>query len=208
MPDQDPLKATLIAENSEVGELRATGRVSVARWCGSPNFNERPSGTSLSLLVIHNISLPPGQFGGDAIERFFCNQLDASAHPYFQSIADLKVSSHLMIRRDGSVLQFVSLLDRAWHAGRSSFQGEDECNDFSVGIELEGTDDTPYTNAQYDQLAALTSQIMAAWPEITHDRITGHSDIAPGRKTDPGPAFDWPGFRSRLQSRTTDGGHG
>lgn len=185
--------------------MRATGRISFARWCASPNFNERPAGSKPSLLVVHNISLPPGQFGGDAIERFFCNQLDPSAHPYFQSIADLKVSSHLMIRRDGAALQFVSLLDRAWHAGRSSFQGEDECNDFSIGIELEGTDDTPYTDAQYDQLATLASLIMVAWPEITRERITGHSDIAPGRKTDPGPAFDWTGFRGKLEYRAADG---
>jgi len=150
---------------------------------------------------VHNISLPPGDFSGDSIEQFFCNQLDASAHPYFREIADLKVSSHLLIRRDGSTLQFVNLWDRAWHAGRSSFQGEDECNDFSIGIELEGTDDTPYTDEQYDCLTELTMRIMAAWPDITQERITGHSDIAPGRKTDPGPAFDWQRFRARLGER-------
>lgn len=199
MPDQDALVTASSACITQARDLRATGLVPFARWCASPNFNQRPSGQTPSLLVVHNISLPPGQFSGDAIERFFCNQLDPSAHPYFQTIADLKVSSHLLIRRDGSVLQFVNLLDRAWHAGRSSFQGEDECNDFSVGIELEGTDDTPYTDAQYEQLAVLARLIMSAWPAITRKRITGHSDIAPGRKTDPGPAFDWHGFRSRLE---------
>lgn len=157
-----------------------------------------------TLLVVHNISLPPGQFSGDAIERFFCNQLDPSVHPYFETIAEMKVSSHLLIRRDGSMLQFVNLHDRAWHAGRSSFQGEDECNDFSVGVELEGDDDTLYTDAQYEQLSALADMVMAAWPDITPARITGHSDIAPGRKTDPGPAFDWSRFRSQLSRKTND----
>nr|WP_150914296.1 1,6-anhydro-N-acetylmuramyl-L-alanine amidase AmpD [Marinobacter halotolerans] len=178
--------------------MRTTGLVPDARWCASPNYNNRPDRIPPSLLVIHNISLPPGHFSGDAIERFFCNRLDPSAHPYFQTIADLKVSSHLLIRRDGSAIQFVNLLDRAWHAGRSSFQGEDECNDFSIGIELEGTDDIPYTDPQYKRLTELTARIMAAWPEITRDRVTGHSDIAPGRKTDPGPAFDWSRFHTRL----------
>lgn len=171
-----------------------------ARWCPSPNFGPRPDGERISLLVVHNISLPPGQFGGDAIERFFCNQLDPSAHPYFETIAGMTVSSHLLIRRDGSPVQFVSLLDRAWHAGRSCFQGEEECNDFSIGIELEGTDDIAYTAAQYRALADLTQKIMVAWPEITPDRVTGHSDIAPGRKTDPGPAFDWACYRTMLDS--------
>lgn len=157
---------------------------------------------------MHNISLPPGRFSGDAIEQFFCNQLDPSAHPYFQTIADLKVSSHLLVRRDGSVLQFVNLRDRAWHAGRSSFGEEDECNDFSVGIELEGTDDIAYTDAQYDQLSVLSALIMAAWPEITTERVTGHSDIAPGRKTDPGPAFDWRRFLGLLRHRLTDRSNG
>lgn len=179
-------------------DLRNSGRVAGARWCPSPNYGQRPDGRTPSLLVVHNISLPPGDFTGDAIEQFFCNQLDASAHPYFQTIAELKVSSHLLIRRDGSVLQFVNLWDRAWHAGRSSFWGEEECNDFSIGIELEGTDDIPYEDAQYGKLAELSADIMRAWPDITPDRITGHSDIAPGRKTDPGPVFDWFRFRREL----------
>lgn len=208
MPDHTKLSMTATVPEEEATALRASGLVPAARWCASPNYNERPGGPDPSLLVIHNISLPPGQFRGDAVEQFFCNQLDASAHPYFQTIAELKVSSHLLVRRDGSVLQFVNLRDRAWHAGRSSFRGEDECNDFSVGIELEGTDDTPYTEAQYQRLSELAALIMAAWPEITADRITGHSDIAPGRKTDPGPAFDWSRFRNQLQPMLRGRGNG
>lgn len=206
MPEHDltPVKKM---STEEAAELRASGLIPSARWCASPNFNERPPDKPPSLLVIHNISLPPGRFSGDAIEQFFCNQLDASAHPYFQTIAELEVSSHLLIRRDGSVLQFVNLRDRAWHAGRSSFEGENECNDFSIGIELEGTDEIPYTDAQYERLSMLTALIMAAWPEITSARVTGHSDIAPGRKTDPGPAFDWPRFLSQVKCIITDGGN-
>lgn len=188
--------------------LRRTGRVTTARWCPSPNFGVRPDGAGISLLVVHNISLPPGQFGGDAIEQFFCNQLDASAHPYFETIVGMTVSSHLLIRRDGESVQFVSLLDRAWHAGRSCFHGEPECNDFSIGIELEGADDIPYTSAQYQTLVELSQMIMAAWPEITPERIAGHSDIAPGRKTDPGPAFNWPHYRQMLSARRQTGRSG
>lgn len=205
MPDHHTQAAVPTSFPQKARALRATGRVDSARWCASPNFNERPGGKTPSLLVVHNISLPPGQFSGDAIERFFCNQLDPCAHPYFQTIAEMKVSSHLLIRRDGAVLQFVNLQDRAWHAGRSCFEGEDECNDFSVGIELEGTDHTPYADAQYDQLTALSALIMAAWPDITPERVTGHSDIAPGRKTDPGPAFDWLRFRRQLQHYSSNG---
>ncbi|MDI9246860.1 1,6-anhydro-N-acetylmuramyl-L-alanine amidase AmpD [Marinobacter sp. CHS3-4] len=186
------------SQSAGASELRSTGRVPFARWCASPNFNQRPEGQTPSLLVVHNISLPPGDFTGDSIERFFCNELDVSADPFFAEIADLKVSSHLLIRRDGSVIQFVNLWDRAWHAGRSSFEGEVECNDFSIGIELEGTDNIPYTDEQYDQLSVLTLLIRAAWPEITSRRITGHSDIAPGRKTDPGPAFKWARYRATM----------
>lgn len=200
MSEQNASHCSLDPSETPASRLRRTGRVSQARWCPSPNFGPRPEGASISLLVVHNISLPPGQFGGDAIERFFCNQLDASAHPYFETIAGMAVSSHLLIRRDGSPVQFVSLLDRAWHAGRSCFRGEKECNDFSIGIELEGADYIPYTDAQYQTLTHLSQMIMTAWPEITADRITGHSDIAPGRKTDPGPAFDWSHFRQMLDA--------
>lgn len=180
--------------------LRSSGRFPGVRWCPSPNFGPRPDGSSISLLVVHNISLPPEQFGGPHIENFFCNCLDTAVHPYFETIAELKVSAHALIRRDGSVIQFVSCLDRAWHAGRSSFQGKEECNDYSIGIELEGADDVPYTDDQYRALARLARLVMTAWPEITPGRIAGHSDIAPGRKTDPGPAFEWSRFRALLSN--------
>jgi AmpD protein len=149
-------------------------------------------------LVIHNISLPPGQFGSGDIERFFRNQLDKSTHPYFEAIAELKVSSHLLIERDGTVIQFVNFNDRAWHAGVSEFCGRDNCNDYSIGIELEGTDDTPYTAEQYHVLADITASLLKEYPALTEDRITGHNNIAPGRKTDPGPAFDWLRYRSEV----------
>lgn len=180
--------------------LRSSGRFPGVRWCPSPNFGPRPDGSSISLLVVHNISLPPEQFGGPHIENFFCNCLDTAAHPYFETIAELKVSAHALIRRDGSVIQFVSCLDRAWHAGPSSFQGKEECNDYSIGIELEGADDVPYTDDQYRALARLALLAMTAWPEITPGRIAGHSDIAPGRKTDPGPAFEWSRFQTLLSN--------
>jgi AmpD protein len=180
--------------------LRQSGRFPGARWCPSPNFGPRPEANDISLLVVHNISLPPEQFGGSHIEDFFCNRLDTSAHPYFEEIGEMKVSSHLLIRRDGELLQFVSLRDRAWHAGRSVFCGREECNDYSIGIELEGADHVPYTVEQYRKLAEVAHEIMAAWPWITADRITGHSDISPGRKTDPGPAFDWRYFRRLLDN--------
>lgn len=193
----DHSSATVHGEN--IKALRETGRLLAARWCPSPNYGPRPEGSTINLLVVHSISLPPGQFGGPYIEQFFTNDLNPSEHPYFSTIADMRVSAHALIRRNGSVVQFVSLLERAWHAGRSSFQGVDECNDFSIGIELEGADDIPYTPEQYRSLAELTTVIRSAWPAVTSERITGHCDIAPGRKTDPGPAFDWPGFRASLQ---------
>lgn len=166
--------------------------------CPSPNFNARPLG-EVSLLVIHNISLPPAQFQTGKVQAFFQNQLDVTEHPYFAGIADLRVSAHFLIERDGEVTQFVSCLDRAWHAGVSSFEGRETCNDFSVGIELEGTDEQPFTDAQYVALIDLTRQIQSAFPAITAARICGHSDIAPGRKTDPGPYFEWPRYKAALQ---------
>ena len=169
-----------------------------ARRCESPNYNERPAPAQVSLLVIHNISLPPGEFGGDQVERFFCNQLNCADHPYFQGLKGLQVSSHLYIRRTGELVQFVPLNMRAWHAGRSFFDGRENCNDFSVGIELEGTDHLAFTQAQYDVLSQVTRQLMALYPALSFERIVGHSDIAPGRKTDPGPAFDWHYFKSLL----------
>lgn len=195
----DSVSATVYCEDINI--LRSTGRLSSVRWCPSPNYGPRPEGTAISLLVVHNISLPPGQFGGGYIEDFFTNRLESADDPYFLTIADLHVSAHALIERDGTVVQFVSLLERAWHAGRSCFQGVEECNDFSVGIELEGADNVPYTPQQYRALADLALVISSAWPAISSDRITGHCDIAPGRKTDPGPAFDWPGFRALFQKR-------
>lgn len=164
----------------------------------SPNHNERPPGAEIRLLVIHNISLPPAQFGGGFIEDFFCNRLDAQAHPYFATIAPLTVSAHCLITRSGEAVQFVPFGRRAWHAGQSSYQGVANCNDYSVGIELEGTDDCPYTDEQYRCLGQVTRLLLAAYPTLQREHITGHSDIAPGRKTDPGPAFDWVLFRSQL----------
>ncbi|HET6725353.1 MAG TPA: 1,6-anhydro-N-acetylmuramyl-L-alanine amidase AmpD [Gammaproteobacteria bacterium] len=174
------------------------GVVSTARQVASPNCDARPVGTEIDLLVIHGISLPPGEFGGPHIERLFTNRLNAAAHPYFAEIDGLRVSSHLLIRRDGELVQFVNLRDRAWHAGVSTYGGRSACNDFSIGIELEGADDAAYADAQYRRLAEVARAIMQAWPAITPDRICGHSDIAPGRKTDPGSTFDWPRFRRLL----------
>ena len=164
----------------------------------SPNCDARPDGVKVDLLVIHNISLPPGEFGGHWIEDLFTNRLDPSAHPYFAEIADLQVSAHLLLHRDGTAIQFVPLEQRAWHAGVSSFCDRERCNDFSIGIELEGSDDTPFSHAQYEALCGLTREIQQRFPAITAERIVGHSDIAPGRKTDPGPCFDWVRYRAAL----------
>ncbi|MEY2633889.1 MAG: 1,6-anhydro-N-acetylmuramyl-L-alanine amidase AmpD [Pseudomonadota bacterium] len=161
---------------------------SAARRADSPNFGPRPAGVTLSLLVIHNISLPPGEFGGAAVEAFFCNRLDPAAHPYFAEIAGLEVSAHFYIRRDGEVVQFVATTERAWHAGRSQWQGRENCNDYSLGVELEGTDDQPYSAAQY---AALERLVVALQQVHPLQALAGHCHVAPGRKTDPGPAFDW-----------------
>ena len=164
----------------------------------SPNFDQRPDRDDINLLVIHNISLPPEQFGGPWISDFFCNRLDPTQHPYFAEIANLKVSSHILIRRDGQPVQFVSFFDRAWHAGVSSFQGRDKCNDYSIGIELEGSDNQPFTEQQYQSLASITEKLMRLFPGITPDRVTGHCDISPGRKTDPGPCFDWHHYKKLI----------
>lgn len=172
-------------------------RVDGAGFIPSPNCNERPDG-EISLLVIHNISLPPGQFGGGHITELFTNSLDPEGHPFFAEIEGLEVSAHLLIERDGRMTQFVPFDRRAWHAGQSCFQGRQACNDFSIGIELEGTDDLPYTDAQYRVLAAVTRALLRTYLQLKPDRITGHSDIAPGRKTDPGPAFDWKRFIDLL----------
>ena len=172
--------------------------LTLAQHCPSPNFDDRPEASTVDLLVIHNISLPPGQFGGPWIKDLFLNQLNPSQHAYFQEIGDLKVSAHFLIDRGGEILQFVPMNKRAWHAGVSDFQGRECCNDFSIGIELEGVDDLPYTEPQYQSLAKLTTEIQRQFPSITKERITGHQNIAPQRKTDPGPAFDWHYYFSLL----------
>ena len=174
------------------------GWITQARKVVSPNFDPRPSRCDLDLLVIHNISLPPGQYEGSCIEQFFCNSLDWDEHPFFSEIRGMAVSAHILIRRSGELLQFVSFTDRAWHAGRSCFEGRGNCNDFSIGIELEGTDDDPYTRDQYETLAAVSFALFGEYSSMNSTRIVGHSDIAPGRKTDPGPAFDWQRYRSLL----------
>jgi AmpD protein len=182
-------------------ELRVdvtTGLMHGVAQTPSPNCDARPPGIAADLIVVHGISLPPGEFGGPWIDRLFTNTLPAGAHPYFSEIADLRVSSHLAIRRNGAVTQYVPFTARAWHAGKSSFAGREACNDFSVGIELEGTDTLPYDAAQYEALARAVAALCAAYPGLSHRRVVGHSDIAPGRKTDPGPAFDWPHARRLI----------
>ncbi len=174
------------------------GWLTPAEICASPNFNDRPAGSEISLLVIHNISLPPGQFGGRQVHEFFTNCLDCDSHPDLSDLRDLQVSSHLLIDRNGQLTQFVPFTKRAWHAGVSCFEGVENCNDFSIGIELEGTDHTPYTECQYAALARVTITLMANYPVLTPARIVGHSDIASGRKTDPGPVFDWHNYKKRL----------
>jgi len=168
------------------------------RRCPSPHFNQRPCGCDISLLVIHNISLPPGVFGTSCIDDLFKGTLDCSADPFFEQLQGLEVSAHFMINRQGVVTQYVATGDRAWHAGVSEFGGVSNCNDFSIGIELEGTDTTPYTDVQYQSLAKLTAKLQQQYPLITKGRITGHCDIAPGRKTDPGQAFDWRRYKGML----------
>ena len=173
-------------------------RLNEALQIESPNQDERPDSRAIGLLVIHCISLPPEQFEGNYIDDLFCNRLNPDEHPYFAEIHQLKVSAHLLIRRDGSLRQYVPFNRRAWHAGISRFEGRERCNDFSIGIELEGSVNQPYTDAQYQQLAAVTQLILIEYPDITVDRITGHSDIAPERKTDPGPFFDWQRYKGLI----------
>lgn len=178
---------------------KSTGLIENIQFISSPNFNNRPDNTDIDLLVIHGISLPPNEFGSDDVISLFTNKLDFSAHPYFATIKDMKVSAHLFIRRNGDIIQFVPFHFRAWHAGVSQFQGKENCNDYSIGVELEGTDEIPYAAAQYQQLAKVIHAIQIAYPNITAQRIVGHSDIAPGRKTDPGPAFDWQQLHGLLR---------
>ncbi len=175
------------------------GIVRAAAQIASPNCDARPAGAGISLLVIHGISLPPGEFGGPWIVELFTNRLKSKVHPYFAQLADQKVSAHFLIRREGSLAQFVPCALRAWHAGVSTWRGRERCNDFSIGVELEGTDDVPYTDAQYTMLAALTRAVRRRYR--IRD-VVGHCDIAPGRKTDPGSAFDWKRFRQLTLPRT------
>ena len=170
---------------------RDRGIVESARQCHSPNQDARPDGVEVDLIVLHGISLPPGQFDGPAIEQLFCNQLDWDSHPYYDEIRDFKVSAHVLIRRDGELLQFVPFTARAWHAGESCFRDRTHCNDQSIGIELEGVDDVAYDDRQYTTLISLLASMLMTYPGLSARRIAAHSDIAPGRKTDPGPAFDW-----------------
>ncbi len=168
-----------------------TGRMTGVVQVASPNFDARPEGASVDLIVVHGISLPPGAFGGPWIDRLFTNTLPADEHPYFAEVSGLRVSAHLLIRRDGAITQYVPFTERAWHAGKSSYLRREACNDFSIGIELEGTDNIPYDDAQYRVLATVVAALCEAYPRLSADRLVGHCDISPGRKTDPGPAFDW-----------------
>ncbi len=173
-----------------------SGLLDVARQRPSPNCDARPPGAEVDLLIIHNISLPPGCFGGDAIDCFFTNTLDVDADPFYKEICDMRVSAHLLVRRDGAIVQYVPFTQRAWHAGVSCFEGRESCNDYSIGIELEGTDEQVYEDIQYRVLQQLIKVLCQSYPGIREGRIVGHSDVAGGRKTDPGPAFDW----SKIQT--------
>lgn len=175
-----------------------TGLLSGARQVLSPFWDERPAGALPELIIVHGISLPPGEYGGPWIDQLFAGNLDGGAHPYFNGLAGLRVSAHVLIRRDGEVVQYVPFGARAWHAGASSYAGRPACNDFSIGIELEGTDETPYADAQYAALAGVIRAACAALPTLSRERVVGHSDVAPGRKSDPGAAFDWERLRGRL----------
>ncbi len=175
-----------------------------ARIVKSPNCDERPDNVEISLIVIHGISLPPGEYGGNYIDDFFTNRLDPGIHPYFQKITDLKVSSHLLIRRNGDLIQYVPFSRRAWHAGISCYEGCEACNDFSIGIELEGQDDEPYTDRQYIQLEKVIPLLRTLFPAISGKAVVGHNTIAPGRKTDPGAAFDWSRLARLISSDSTN----
>jgi AmpD protein len=177
----------------------ATGLVAGVRQVLSPHFDERPAGTLPVLLIVHGISLPPGEFGGPWIDRLFTGNLPADAHAYFKEIEGLRASAHALIRRDGRIVQYVPFGARAWHAGKSEYRGRAACNDFSIGVELEGAEGIAYTDMQYAALAALTAALLAAYPSLPADAIAGHSDVAPGRKSDPWPVFEWQHFRALLQ---------
>lgn len=179
------------------GFLDEEGILRGAEQVPSPNCDERPGDVDIALLVVHSISLPPGEFGGDAIGRLFTNTLDFSAHPYYSTLRELKVSAHFLVRRGGELVQFVPCSRRAWHAGTSCWRGRERCNDFSIGVELEGTDEEAYADAQYACLSGLLHALRMRYPIVD---VVGHSDVSPGRKSDPGPAFDWGRLRGSLQS--------
>jgi len=178
----------------------ATGLAAGVRQVLSPHFDARPNGMLPELIIIHGISLPAGEFGGPWIDRLFTGGLPPEAHPSFPEVSRLRVSAHALIRRDGTIVQYVPFGQRAWHAGQSHYRGRSACNDFSIGIELEGTDSIPYTDAQYEQLALLVEALLATYPSLSVDHVVGHSDVAPGRKTDPGPSFDWDRWRAILRA--------
>jgi len=175
-----------------------TGLIKQGMFIQSPNFDDRPNSELPGLVVVHGISLPPNQFGGNGITQLFTNTLDPNEHPYYETIKDLKVSAHALIRRDGQIIQYVPFHKRAWHAGVSEFMGRERCNDFSIGIELEGTDQTPYTASQYQALSQLVKALWQAYPSIKKENVVGHCDIAPGRKTDPGDYFNWSALNGLL----------
>jgi AmpD protein len=187
------LKVSPLAEKEAIRYTVSpgVGLIRPAEQCPSPNQDDRPGGVPPDLIVIHGISLPPGRFGGRYIEQLFTNCIDPNAHPYFAEIADLHVSAHVLVRRGGELIQFVPFGRRAWHAGPSSFRGRSCCNDYSIGIELEGEDGSPYADEQYVELAAVIAALLEAYPSLAPRSIAGHCDISPGRKTDPGSAFDW-----------------
>jgi AmpD protein len=184
------------AERSGSGLDVRTGWLDAARHLPSPNCDDRPPGVVPELIVVHGISLPPGEFGGPWIDALFTNRLPPDDHPYFAQVSALRVSAHVLVRRDGAIVQYVPFHRRAWHAGTSSWRGREHCNDFSIGIELEGTDTRAYEQAQYAALARLVAMLCQGYPSLSVDRVAGHSDIAPGRKSDPGIAFDWPLLRA------------
>jgi AmpD protein len=176
-----------------------TGLINSCQIVDSPNYDDRPAQTDIELIVVHNISLPPGQYGGPWISALFTNTLDPTQHVYFEEIYQMQVSAHVLIPRDGQIIQFVPFHKRAWHAGKSNYCGRERCNDFSIGIELEGCDDEQFEDIQYQQLAQLIESLVKTYPTLSKKRIVGHSDIAPGRKTDPGPYFDWKKIQNLIQ---------
>ncbi|MGC1387208.1 MAG: 1,6-anhydro-N-acetylmuramyl-L-alanine amidase AmpD [Steroidobacteraceae bacterium] len=192
------LSAGSVYEDAQVQVDLESGLLRGVRQIASPNCDSRPAGVEPDLIVVHGISLPPGDFGGPWIDRLFTNALPPEAHPYFAEVASMRVSSHLVIGREGAITQYVSFARRAWHAGQSSYGGREACNDFSIGVELEGTDTLAYEASQYQALADVVAALCAAYPKLTPARLVGHSDIAPGRKTDPGPAFNWPHARRLI----------